>query len=71
MTGDFNCDQTLWEATRRAHAAARSTFEVSRHGSVWKRGGTIERVAQFESEEKAMQILQAAGYKQTGNTFRP
>ena len=70
MLGNFNTDVTLWENARKAHRDARATFEVGRYGSVWKRGGRPERVAQFESQEAAISCLTLAGYTRTGNTFK-
>lgn len=71
MLGDFNNDTLLWRNAREAHRQTRATFEVSKHGAVWKRGGAIERVAQFADEATALKTLTEAGYKRTGNVFRP
>lgn len=67
---NFNTDVALWQSSRDAHRATRTIFEVSKYGSVWKRGGAPERVAQFDDYIDAVHVLLEAGYKQNGNTFR-
>jgi len=62
---NFNCDVPLWENSRAAHRKSRARFEIGKHGSVWKRGGIPERVAQFESAALAERVLAEAGYTKT------
>lgn len=70
MLGDFNTDLALWQNSREAHRANRTTLEVGKHGGVFTRGGTSERIAQFADFTTAINILTAAGYKRDGNIFK-
>lgn len=68
---NFNCDVPLWENSRAAHKASRTTFEIGKHGAVWNKR-TMERVAQFESAAEAERVLAEAGYTKTDKgTWKP
>lgn len=69
MIGNFNTDLTLWRSSLKAHRDSRTTLEVGKFGSVWKRGH-VERIAQFDDEATAVRTLLEAGYKQDGRIFK-